>query len=112
MFDCCETATSWDRSDDWSSQVREMQVREMFERLPIGLSCILLHPVIDTPEIRAMAPDWRSRVADFEAFCSPELREHIHSLGIQLISYQPLQSVMSSGVLRRPGAAAAPPGQT
>src|SRR5262249_33840000 len=29
-------------------------VAEVFDRLPAGLSCVLLHPAIDTPEIRSV----------------------------------------------------------
>jgi len=69
-------------------------VRHVFDLLPAGLSCVLLHPAIDTPEIRHITGEWHSRVADFEAFRQPSLREHIHNLGIQLISYQPLRDAM------------------
>lgn len=89
VFDCFRVATGPKLGED-----RDAQVRELFERLPVGLSCILLHPVIDTPEIRAIARDWRNRVADFEAFRNPALRNRVHQLGIQLISYQPVRDAM------------------
>jgi predicted glycoside hydrolase/deacetylase ChbG (UPF0249 family) len=69
-------------------------VREVFAHLPPGLSCVLLHPAIDTPEIRRITGDWQGRVADFEVFRQPSLREHIRRLGIHLISYQPLREAM------------------
>jgi predicted glycoside hydrolase/deacetylase ChbG (UPF0249 family) len=69
-------------------------VRRVFDRLPAGLSCVLLHPAIDTPELRQITGDWPGRVADFEAFRRPSLREHIRRLGIQLISYRPLRDAM------------------
>src|SRR5262249_23457243 len=56
-----------------------------------GLTCVLLHPAIDTPEIRSITGDWRGRVADFEVFRQPSLREHIRDLGIHQISYRPLR---------------------
>jgi predicted glycoside hydrolase/deacetylase ChbG (UPF0249 family) len=69
-------------------------MRHAFDQLPAGLSCVLLHPAIDTPEIRSITGDWQSRVADFEALRQPALRDHLRHVGIQLISYQPLRDAM------------------
>ena len=75
-------------------QNHEAFIRHEFEQLPSGHSCVLLHPAIDTPEIRSITGDWQSRVADFEAFRQTSLRERIRSRGIQLISYKPLRDAM------------------
>jgi hypothetical protein len=75
-------------------------VADVFDRLPAGLSCVLLHPAIDTLEIRSITSDWRGRVADFEVFRQPALRDHIRHLGIELISYRPICDAMR----RRPEA--------
>ena len=69
-------------------------VADVFDRLPVGLSCVLLHPAIDTAEIRSATSDWRERVADFEVFRQPSLRHHIRNLGIDLISYRPICDAM------------------
>ena len=54
-------------------------VRDVFDQLPAGLSCVLLHPAIDTPEIRQITGDWRGRVADYERIPSAHrLRVHLH----------------------------------
>jgi hypothetical protein len=45
-------------------------------------------------EIRAITSDWRGRVADFEVFRQPSLRDHIRDLGIDLISYRPICEAM------------------
>jgi predicted glycoside hydrolase/deacetylase ChbG (UPF0249 family) len=76
-------------------------VANVFESLPAGLSCVLLHPAIDTVEIRSVTSDWQGRVADFEVFRQHSLREHIRDLGIHLISYRPICDAMR----RRPQAA-------
>ena len=89
VFACFKVAT---RSGDVESQ--GTFVRQVFDHLPAGLSCVLLHPAIDTPETRHVTGDWQSRVADFEAFRQPSLRKHIRDSGIQLISYQPLRDAM------------------
>jgi predicted glycoside hydrolase/deacetylase ChbG (UPF0249 family) len=69
-------------------------VRDVFDGLPAGLSCVVLHPTIDTPEIRHITGDWWGRVADYDAFRRPSLRAHLHDRGIQLISYRPLRDAM------------------
>jgi predicted glycoside hydrolase/deacetylase ChbG (UPF0249 family) len=73
---------------------RVAQARQMFESLPAGLTHLVLHPAIDTPELRAIAPDWPGRVADYQAFTSPELREYVRRLGLQIIGYRELRSVL------------------
>jgi chitin disaccharide deacetylase len=88
-FDCWQGVT---RRGDVESH--DAFVRQVFDHLPVGLSCVLLHPAIDTPEIRHITDEWQGRVADYEAFRQPSLREHIRDLGIQLISYRPLRDVM------------------
>jgi chitin disaccharide deacetylase len=70
------------------------QARRMFESLPPGLTHFILHPAHDTPELRALAADWPSRVADLPAFMSEELRAHVRNIGIQVIGYRALQELM------------------
>ena len=70
------------------------QARWMFEELPAGLTHFVLHPAVDTPELRAIAPDWPSRVADYEAFTSRELREFVRRLGIQILGYRELKELV------------------
>lgn len=70
------------------------QAKRMFESLPPGLTHLIIHPSHDTPELRAIAADWPSRVADHQAFMSQELRAHVRSLGIQVIGYRTLQALM------------------
>jgi hypothetical protein len=53
-----------------------------------------IHPALDTPELRAMCPDWRSRVGDYDVFMSEEMRTHIKNEGIHLIGYRALQTLM------------------
>jgi predicted glycoside hydrolase/deacetylase ChbG (UPF0249 family) len=89
VFDCVQVATK-----PTVGTQRDDQLRSVFDALPTGLSCILLHPVLDTPEIRHITPDWRCRVADFDAFRSRSLLRYVRELGIQLISYAPLLKAM------------------
>jgi predicted glycoside hydrolase/deacetylase ChbG (UPF0249 family) len=69
------------------------EAKRQFDQLPAGLTHFILHPAADTPELRAIAPDWRARVADYEAFCSAELREYVQSIGVHVIGYRALRDI-------------------
>ena len=68
--------------------------RQIIDGLQPGLTMLLLHPAQDTPELRALAPDWASRVANYAAMLSPELRAHVRQSGAQVIGYQPLRDLL------------------
>jgi predicted glycoside hydrolase/deacetylase ChbG (UPF0249 family) len=65
---------------------------------PPGLTYFLIHPVADTPELRAMAPDWRSRVADYELFIDEAWRQAIAASGMQVIGYRALREAMRASL--------------
>lgn len=71
--------------------------KTIFDSLPPGLTHFILHPALDTPELRAIAPDWRSRVADYQAFMSEELRDYVRDTGIHVIGYRALRSLIREG---------------
>lgn len=71
--------------------------KTIFDSLPPGLTHFILHPALDTPELRAIAPDWRSRVADYQAFMSEELRDYVRDIGIHVIGYRALRNLMREG---------------
>ena len=76
-------------TDGWMGRAKRM-----FEELAPGLTYMIVHPARDTPELRAIASDWRQRVADFEAFRSDELARHVRDLGIEVIGWRPLRELM------------------
>ena len=71
------------------------QAQRMIENLPLGLSRLYIHPCYDTPEARAISPDWRSRVMDYQIFVGEEMRSCIQKTGVHLIHYQDLKHLMS-----------------
>jgi len=77
---------------------RVQQAKGLLDAVSPGLTCFLVHAACDTPELRAMAPDWRSRVADHAAFQSAELSNHIRQTGIQVIGYRVLRDAMRAGL--------------
>jgi hypothetical protein len=70
--------------------------KKVIDNLSPGLTVLLLHPAQDTPELRAIAPDWRSRVANYQACLSEELRDYVRESGVQLIGYRPLRELVRS----------------
>ena len=68
--------------------------RHLFDTLKPGLSMVLLHPAVDTPELRAITPDWQSRVANYEVCMRRELRDHVRNAGIEVIGYRALRDAM------------------
>lgn len=65
--------------------------RKMIDELEPGLHLIIVHPAIDTPELRAMVPNWQARVANREAMLSTGLREYIRLSGVRLIGFRDLR---------------------
>lgn len=71
------------------------RAKSVLDNLPPGLTYIVLHPSVDTPELRAAcAPDWPSRVANYEAFSSAELLDYAKQSGVQVIGYRPLRDLI------------------
>ncbi|MBV9161357.1 MAG: polysaccharide deacetylase family protein [Pseudonocardiales bacterium] len=68
--------------------------KRLFDELPPGLTYLITHPARDTPELRAIAQDWRARVADFETFRDDRLAHHLRRSGIQIIGWRPLRELM------------------
>ena len=70
--------------------------KKLLGELPVGITHFILHPSIDTPELRAIAPDWQARVANYNAFMSDELKKFLESEDIKLIGYRPIRNAMRS----------------
>jgi chitin disaccharide deacetylase len=60
--------------------------------LPAGVTEVYVHPAADSPELRAIAPDWARRVDDLHLLThDAELRRAIDRSGAELISYRELR---------------------
>lgn len=68
--------------------------KKLLGEAPVGITHFILHPSVDTPELRAIAPDWQGRVANYNAFMSQELKNFIKNSGIRLIGYRALREAM------------------
>lgn len=67
-------------------------------RLEAGVTEAYLHPAADTPELRAMAPDWEARVDDHRLLVADDgLGALAEDNGVVLVGYRELRSLMRSG---------------
>ena len=76
----------------------QMQIaKELLSNLPVGITHFVLHPSIDTAELRSIAPDWESRVSNYNTFMSDELKKFIEAEDIKLIGYRQIREAMRKG---------------
>lgn len=62
-----------------------------------GVTEIYVHPAVDTPELRAFAPDWGARVDDLALMCDDApLRTALDDAGVETIGYRPLRDLQRS----------------
>ena len=75
---------------------RRVIERALFDLRP-GVTELHIHPAVDTPELRALAPEWPALVADHELVTSDRsLRALIERAGVTLIGYRQLRALMRS----------------
>ena len=70
---------------------------EAFAALEPGVTEVYLHPALDTPELRAMSPDWEGRADDYELLLSagPDgLRALVERAGAALVGFRELRELM------------------
>lgn len=68
--------------------------RRSLDEFGPGLHYFAFHPCHDTPELRAMAPDWRSRVADWHLFTSDAWRQAVAEAGVKVVGYRVLRDLI------------------
>jgi len=68
--------------------------KKLFDEMPVGITHFILHPSIDTQELRSIAPDWRARVANYNAFMSDELKKFIEQADLKLIGYRQIREAL------------------
>jgi chitin disaccharide deacetylase len=72
--------------------------RDLIYSLEPGVTEVTLHPAVDTPELRAITTDWKSRVADHVLLVDDRgLEEELADAGVTLIGYRPLRDAMRRG---------------
>ena len=77
---------------------RQMEIaKNLLGNLPVGITHFIFHPSIDTAELRSIAPDWESRVSNYNTFMSDDLKKFIEGEDIKLIGYRQIREVMRKG---------------
>ncbi|HRQ37924.1 MAG TPA: polysaccharide deacetylase family protein [Chloroflexota bacterium] len=71
--------------------------RQWLNDLKPGIHYFLIHPAQDTPELRALAPDWRARVADYQLFISEAWRQTVAESGVRVIGWREIREIMRLG---------------
>lgn len=75
-------------------QDRLAQAKNALASIPPGLTYFIVHPGHDTPELRAMASDWRCRVADHALFTDEAWRVAVRQEGVQVIGFRALREAL------------------
>jgi len=70
--------------------------KDLLGNLPVGITHFILHPSIDTAELRSICPDWESRVANYDTFMSDELKKFIEQEDLKLIGYHQIRNAIRS----------------
>ena len=71
--------------------------KDLLGNLPVGITHFVFHPSIDTAELRAIAPDWDSRVSNYNTFMSDETKKFLETEDIKLIGYRQIRDAMRKG---------------
>lgn len=74
---------------------RRLALSEAIANLAPGVTETYLHPARDTPELRAMSPQWQDRVADHATLIDRDhLSAALERAGVVLIGYRELRALM------------------
>jgi predicted glycoside hydrolase/deacetylase ChbG (UPF0249 family) len=80
--------------DEPDEQAQMEIAKKLLGNLPAGITHFVLHPSMDTPELRAIATDWESRVQNYRVFMSDELKIFLEREDIRLIGYRQIRDAM------------------
>lgn len=66
-------------------------IYELYRTFEPGVTETYIHPACECDELKAITGSWQHRVWEYQLFRDPKTRQHIDSLGIQLINYRDLK---------------------
>lgn len=67
-------------------------VCEKLTQLPEGIHELFLHPAVDSPELRAITPEWEKRTWEYRLPADPLFQETLAHEGIQVISWREVRT--------------------
>lgn len=79
---------------DADPATRVDQAKAVLGSLQAGITHFIIHPSKETPELKAIAPDWRCRVADYQTFLREDLRQFVKESGLHVIGYRALRDLI------------------
>lgn len=80
--------------EKFAAEERLDHAHQVLDSAPAGLHYFIIHPAIDTPELRALAPDWQARVADYDLFMNDQWRNTIEASGVRAIGMKALRDLI------------------
>ncbi len=96
QFPLLDNLLSMDLNDP---ENRMDKAKEIFKKLPPGITHFIIHPTTDSPEIRDITPDWKCRVGDYNLFRDESILKFIDQYGIQRIGYRDLQKLIPTSMI-------------
>ncbi|MGV3760390.1 MAG: polysaccharide deacetylase family protein [Actinomycetota bacterium] len=73
-------------------------IEQVVTELRPGVTEVYVHPAVDTPELRALAGDWATRVDDHDLVTNDSaLRAMLDRAGVARIGYRPLRDLQRAG---------------
>jgi predicted glycoside hydrolase/deacetylase ChbG (UPF0249 family) len=69
-------------------------LERLFDDLQPGVTEVSCRPATDTPELRSLAPDWPTRVEDYDVLVDHSLRTLAERAGVTLLGYRALRDLM------------------
>lgn len=72
--------------------------QRLLTRLAPGITYLIFHPAKDTPEMHALASDWKARVADYEGLKNDALRKAFQDAGVHIIGWRVLRDLMRAAL--------------
>ncbi len=71
------------------------RTQHFLAQLPPGLTYLIIHPSVDTPELRAILPEgWQVRDAEYRTFCDERLRATLRDADIHVIGWRVLRDLL------------------
>ena len=69
---------------------KKQAIYKQLEDLQPGLTYLIIHPAVESDNMRAITDSWQQRYWEYKLFMENETREKIDELGVKMVSWQEL----------------------
>ena len=86
--------------DEWAQlplddHTQRLETAErILAELPTGLSFLIMHPAMDSPELRAISSDWRARVADYQLCIDERWARALERSGMKVVGMRAIRDAL------------------